>query len=72
MTMSSAGRAISTAARLPGWFANVASMGITLVFWYAQPPGSLHPFVFAVYLVAKNVYVATRSGWFRGATYISG
>ena len=40
-----------------GWFANVAAMGITLVFWYAQPPASFHPLVFAVYLVAKNVYV---------------
>ena len=40
-----------------GWFANVAAMGITLVFWYSQPPAALHPFIFAVYLVAKNVYV---------------
>jgi len=40
-----------------GWFGNVAAMAITLVFWYQQPPASLHPFVFAVYLAAKNVYV---------------
>ena len=40
-----------------GWFANVAAMAITLMFWYTQPPASLHPFVFAVYLAAKNVYV---------------
>ena len=40
-----------------GWFANVTAMGITLVFWYSQPPAALHPFIFAVYLVAKNVYV---------------
>lgn len=40
-----------------GWFANVAAMGITLAFWYMQPPSSAHPFVFAVYLAAKNAYV---------------
>ena len=40
-----------------GWFANVVAIGITLVFWYTQPPASLHPFVFALYLAAKNVYV---------------
>lgn len=40
-----------------GWLANVVAIGITLVFWYAQPPASLHPFVFALYLAAKNVYV---------------
>jgi len=39
------------------WFANVAAMAITLVFWLTQPPASLHPLVFALYLVAKNVYV---------------
>ena len=39
------------------WFANVVAMTITLIFWYTQPPASLHPFVFAVYLVAKNIYV---------------
>lgn len=40
-----------------GWFANVAAMGITLVFWYTQPPSNVHPFVFAAYLAAKNAYV---------------
>ena len=40
-----------------GWFGNVAAMGITLVFWYTQPPSSVHPYVFAAYLAAKNAYV---------------
>ena len=40
-----------------GWFANVAAMVITLVFWYAQPPARVHPYIFALYLVAKNAYV---------------
>ena len=39
------------------WFANVAAMTITLIFWLTQPPASLHPFIFAAYLAAKNVYV---------------
>ena len=39
------------------WFANVAAMTITLIFWLTQPPASVHPFMFAVYLGAKNVYV---------------
>jgi diguanylate cyclase (GGDEF)-like protein len=39
------------------WFANVAAMTITLIFWYTQPPASVHPFVIAVYLAAKNDYV---------------
>jgi diguanylate cyclase (GGDEF)-like protein len=40
-----------------GWFANVAAMGLTLVFWYLQPPSAMHPYVFALYLAAKNTYV---------------
>jgi diguanylate cyclase (GGDEF)-like protein len=40
-----------------GWFANVAAMTTTLIFWYAQPPSHVHPFVFALYIAAKNVYV---------------
>lgn len=40
-----------------GWFGNAAAMTITLVFWYAQPPTPFHPFVFALYLAAKNVYL---------------
>ena len=40
-----------------GWFGRAAAMGITLVFWYTQPPASVHSLVFAPYLVAKNVYV---------------
>jgi hypothetical protein len=39
------------------WFANVAAMTITLIFWLTQPPASVHPFMFAAYLGAKNVYV---------------
>ena len=38
-----------------GWFANVVAMALTLVFWYVQPPASLHGPVFALYLAAKNV-----------------
>src|SRR5262245_45138545 len=40
-----------------GFFANVAAMVITLVFWYAQPPATAHATVFAFYLGFKNVYV---------------
>jgi len=40
-----------------GWFGNAVAMIITLVFWYAQPPVVFHPFVFATYIAAKNVYV---------------
>ena len=40
-----------------GWFGNAAAMIITLIFWYVQPPAALHPFVFALYIAAKNVYV---------------
>lgn len=40
-----------------GWFANVGAMALTLAFWYVQPPAALHPFVFAIYLAFKNVYV---------------
>ncbi len=40
-----------------GWFGNVIAMGITLVFWYIQPPAHVHPYVFAPYLAAKCVYV---------------
>ena len=39
------------------WFANVVAMTITLIFWLTQPPASVHPFMFAAYLGAKNVYV---------------
>ncbi|HUQ87556.1 MAG TPA: GGDEF domain-containing protein, partial [Vicinamibacterales bacterium] len=39
------------------WFANVAAMTITLGFWYAQPPANVHPYLFAAYLGAKNIYV---------------
>jgi diguanylate cyclase (GGDEF)-like protein len=40
-----------------GWFANVAAMALTLMFWYVQPPAALHAAFFALYLAAKNVYV---------------
>ena len=40
-----------------GWFGNVAAMGITLLFWLVRPPANVHPFLFAIYLAAKNVYV---------------
>ena len=40
-----------------GWFANVAAMSLTLVFWYAQPPAAAHSFLFAAYLAARNTYV---------------
>src|ERR1051325_2641193 len=40
-----------------GWFGNAAAMIITVIFWYVQPPTALHPFVFALYIAAKNVYV---------------
>ena len=40
-----------------GWFANVVAMALTLVFWYVQPPATVHGVVFALYLAAKNVYV---------------
>src|SRR5690349_14969544 len=40
-----------------GWFANVVAMTLTLAFWLLQPPTALHPFVFAIYLAFKNVYV---------------
>jgi diguanylate cyclase (GGDEF)-like protein len=40
-----------------GWFGNAAAMIITLIFWYVQPPTAFHPFVFALYIAAKNVYV---------------
>jgi diguanylate cyclase (GGDEF)-like protein len=40
-----------------GWFANVAAMTSTIIFWYAQPPAAVHPYVFALYVAAKNVYV---------------
>ena len=40
-----------------GWFGNVTAMAITLLFWKLQPPAGIHPFVFALYLAAKNVYV---------------
>ena len=40
-----------------GWFGNVAAMTITLIFWYTQPPTAFHPFIFALYLAAKNVYI---------------
>lgn len=40
-----------------GWFGNAIAMTITLAFWYAQPPVAFHPFIFALYIAAKNVYV---------------
>jgi diguanylate cyclase (GGDEF)-like protein len=40
-----------------GWFANVAAMAVTLIFWYEQPDARWHGPFFAVYLVCKNVYV---------------
>lgn len=40
-----------------GWLANAAALLITTAFWYAEPPVSVHGLVFAVYLVAKAMYV---------------
>lgn len=40
-----------------GWFANVAAMIVTLVFWYEQPDAAWHGPIFAMYLACKNVYV---------------
>lgn len=40
-----------------GWFGNAAAMTITLAFWYFQPGAAFHPFIFSLYLAAKNVYI---------------
>jgi diguanylate cyclase (GGDEF)-like protein len=40
-----------------GWFANVAAMTVTLLFWYEQPGARWHGPLFALYLACKNVYV---------------
>jgi len=40
-----------------GWVANAAAMTVTLVFWLTEPPAPFHPFIFALYLAAKNVYL---------------
>jgi len=40
-----------------GWTANVVALWVTAVFWYAQPPATLHGLVFGVYLIPKCLYV---------------